>query len=196
MISRKHLALGICFVGMLLHAQVVWSQRGDWLEALSVSGSVGLQEISNDVRLGWQAEALLRSRQLGFGAFTAKTMDDATLGSRLNLRFGGFLLRYEQPVFAGLYVWGDGRFGWGRLDGYSSDAVPQPDIFQDGLKVQELGVGIRLELFDGWSAYTASAYRWAQVPRSDQFPATDLSTLRLSVGLEWAWQWGVSDKSQ
>jgi hypothetical protein len=196
MIRRMHLAVGLCLAGMLLHVQVARGQRGDWLEALSVNASLGLQEVSNDIRLGWQAEVLLRSRQLGFGAFTAKTIDDATLGSRLNLRFGGFVLRYEQPVFAGLYVWGDGRLGWGRLDGYSGDAEPEPDIFQDGLHVQELGVGIRLELFGGWSVYSASAYRWARVPRSDQFSVTDLSTLRLDLGLEWAWQWGVSDKSQ
>lgn len=196
MIRSTHIAVSLCLAGMLLHVQVAWSQRGDWLEALSLNGALGLQEVTNDTRIGWQAEALLRSRQVGFGAFTAKTIDDATLGSRLNLRFGGFVLRYEQPVFAGLYVWGDGRLGWGRLDGYSGDAEPEPDIFQDDLHVQELGVGIRLELFGGWSAYSASAYRWARVPRSDQFPVTDLSTLRLALGLEWAWHWGASDKSQ
>jgi len=196
MIPRMHLAVGLCLVGMLLHLQVARGQRSDWLEALSVNASLGLQEVSNDIRLGWQAEALLRSRRLGFGVFTAKTIDDATLGSRLNLRFGGFVLRYEQPVFAGLYVWGDGRLGWGRLDGYSGDDEPEPDIFQDGLHIQALGVGIRLELFGGWSVYSASAYRWAGVPSSGQSSVTGLSTLRLDVGLEWAWQWGNSDKSQ
>jgi len=193
LIPCKWIALLIAF---LIQVPSGWSQKGDWLEAFSVNGSIGLQEVSTDIRLGWQAEALLRSSQFGFGAFTAKTIDDKSLGSRLNMRFGGFVLRYEQPVFAGLYVWGDGRLGWGRLDGYSSDVVPEPDLFQDGLNVQEVGVGIRLEMFGGWSVYTASAYRWAQVPRTDQIPDTDLSTLRLSIGLEWTWLWESSDKSQ
>ncbi len=196
MIVRKHLIVIFSILGMLLSIRYASAQRGDWLESMSVNGSVGLQEVSTDIRLGWQVEVLLRSKQVGFGAFTAKTIDDASLGARLNMRFGGFVLRYEQPVFAGLWVWGDGHLGWGRLDGYSSDAAPNPDLFQDGLNVQELGVGIRMELFGGWSVYTASAYRWAQVPRTDQITDTDLSTLRLSVGVEWAWSWGISDKSQ
>lgn len=196
MTATRPLALLILISGLLFSVRDAFSQKGDWLEAISVSGSVGLQEISTDIRVGWQVDVLLRSRQFGFGAFTAKTIDDASLGARLNIRYGGFVLRYEQPVLSGLYVWGDGRLGWGRLDGYSGDSLTDPDLFQDGLNVQELGVGIGLELFGGWSAYTSSAYRWAQVPRTDQITAADLGTLCLSVGLEWTWRWGTSDKSQ
>lgn len=182
---------------LLLTCTVLWGQRrGEPVfRAVEVGGVVGLQELRGQVRGVWRMEGALQLARFDVGVYTSALVADASLDNPINLRQGGFMLRYRQPVLPFLTVYAGGRLGWGTAAGRPVDNPEEQEI--DGLRTETLEAGLQVHLGPRLSLEAGSAFQWLQ--RTDpvfSWTADDRRGISTTLGIRWRFLRTAPDKSQ
>lgn len=182
---------------LFLSCSLSWGQRQEEpvFRAVEVGGAAGLQELRGQVRVVWCLEGVLQLARFDVGVYTRALMTDASLVNPINLRQGGGMLRYRQPVVSFLTVYAGGRIGWGTASGQAG-VDPQKQVV-DGVRTETLEAGVQVHLGPRLSLEAASAFQWLQRTDPDfSWSADDRRGISTTIGVRWRFLRLLPDKSQ
>jgi len=187
----------LCLLLLFWSGTLLWGQRDDDLifRSVEMGGVAGLQEFRGQVRGVWRLESALQLARFDLGVYTSAMIRDASLTNPINLRHGGFMVRYRQPVLSFLTVYGGGRIGWGTAAGQTDDSPEEQKT--DGVRTEALEAGIQVHLGPRLLLETASAFQWLQ--KTDpvfMWSADDRRGIGTTIGVRWRFLRVLSDKSQ
>lgn len=182
---------------VLLTCTLGWGQRREEpvFRAVEVGGVAGLQELRGQVRGGWRLEGALQLARFDVGVYTGALLNDASLENPINLRQGGFWLRYRQPVASFLTVYGGARLGWGTAIGQPVDDPGEQKV--DGVRTEMLEAGVQVHLGPRLSLEAGSGFQWLQ--RTDpvfSWTPDERRGIGTTLGIRWRFLRELPDKSQ